>query len=202
MSKIKAVDIFKRPFYFLMPDEKEYYSTYLGTMFSILSILILLSYSGYKLRDLFIYNNYRLYEQNELHYFNDADAFTTADGFHVAAGLISDDGSLEDPEIGTLKFYIKSWDVFDPETNGELSFTEVKTRPCQANDFKNQYNLDTKFYSMHSSTQRVFDLYGDAVKCIDEESLSINGFYDASVTANLMIVFELCDSKVRLCKSQ
>ena len=53
----------------------------------------------------------------------------------MAAGVIEVDGypsnaSIEDPEIGMIKMYIKTWDNFDELTNGAISFTEVKSKFC------------------------------------------------------------------------
>ena len=112
-----------------------------------------MSYGGYKLQDLLIYNDYQLYKINELFYYKDSDAFTSADGFHLAAGIISyeddpDVGTKEDPEIGTIKFYSKHWDVYDPVTKGDLTFTEIKSRPCEKKDFNNieGSNIESRFY--------------------------------------------------------
>ena len=157
-----------------MPDESEYYSTCLGTCLSIFCFLILVSYGGYKLQDLLIYSDYSLFKVNELHYYKDSDAFTTDDGFHIAAGVVSfeddpNDGTYEDPEIGTLKFYMKSWDFNDPATNGELFFNEVPIRPCQKKDFNNGEgnSLESKFYPTNEHSKRAVNLYSKSLKCID-----------------------------------
>ena len=53
-----------------------------------------------------------------------------------AAGITSYDeerNPIEDPEIGTIKFYYKSWDVANE--NDTLKFTEIPTRPCTKEDF-------------------------------------------------------------------
>ena len=169
-----VLDIFRKPFYFLMPDESEYYSSCLGTCLSILCFLILLSYGGYKIQDLMIYNDYNLFIVNELHYYKDSDPFTTGDGLHIAAGVISfeDDpsvGTKEDPEIGMLKFYLKHWDFNDPVSGGELVFTEVPLRPCQNKDFNNGggNTIDSKFYPTNEFSKRAIDLYQNSIKCVD-----------------------------------
>ena len=43
------------------------------------------------------------------------------EGFHVAAGIIDlNNPYVEDPQIGKLKMFIKSWDYDDPLTNGKV----------------------------------------------------------------------------------
>ena len=53
-----------------------------------------------------------------------------------AAAITNYDGTtdpIEDPEVGTLKLYYKSWDV--EAENGSLKFEEIPTRPCTTEDF-------------------------------------------------------------------
>ena len=62
--------------------------------------------------------------------------FGYADGFMVAAAVTAFDGSsvdIQDPEVGEVKFYLKSWDVDD--VNYGLKFTELKSRLCTRDDF-------------------------------------------------------------------
>ena len=43
-------------------------------------------------------------------------------------------GTEVDPEIGTLKMIMKSWNVSD-ETKGRIEFEEIKSRQCNEDDF-------------------------------------------------------------------
>lgn len=75
------------------------------------------------------YNLQKAYEEN---FFHSNATFSVSDGFYVAAAVTSYDGSskvIEDPTIGTLKMYIKSWDVYDSVAGG-LKFTEIPLRNC------------------------------------------------------------------------
>ena len=52
---------------------------------------------------------------HENQYENNA-TFGYSDGFMVAAAVTAFDGSsvnIQDPEVGEVKFYLKSWDVED-----------------------------------------------------------------------------------------
>ena len=77
-------------------------------------------------------------------YFSEKEPFTQSDGFNIAAGIVSLDSgditsvtpSIENPEIGTLKMYRKTWDFF---TNEELSFTEINTKFCSKDDFAEDF---------------------------------------------------------------
>ena len=81
-------------------------------------------------------------------------------GFAVAAAVSSFDGnpeSIEDEEIGQVKFFIKSW---KGALDG-IDFKELKSRPCTEDDYQNTfYELREK---MHS-----FKFFLKKMKCIDE----------------------------------
>ena len=101
----------------MMPDKKEFYRSICGTILSLMVLLVVLSYGSYKIKDLVEFKDYRLLESKVDNYFEDSANFTTNEGFHVAAGIVdtgSDTGSIiEDPEIGTVKMYIKTWNIHD-----------------------------------------------------------------------------------------
>ena len=70
-----------------------------------------------------------------------------------------------------LKMYTKTWDNFDEETNGAISFTEVKSKFCQPEDFNNMdgTNEESKFYANDEFAQHEIDRHGHKLKCIDAE---------------------------------
>ena len=107
----------------------------------------------------------------------------------MAAGVIEVDGdpsgpSIEDPEIGTIRMYIKTWDNFDAVTNGAISFREVTTRFCNEKDFQNKdgENPDSKFYVNDYFALHEIARHGHKLKCIDEEEgvVSLHGNYDTN----------------------
>ena len=66
-----ALDIYKRPFYLLMPDRTEYYRNYFGVCLSILTSLIIISYGSFKFHDLIEYSDYRLFEVQQKNFYNE-----------------------------------------------------------------------------------------------------------------------------------
>ena len=58
----------------------------------------------------------------------------------MAAAIVNfDDLSIsnEDPEIGTVKFYLKKWG--DQSQQG-ITFEEIPSRSCEASDFESEEN--------------------------------------------------------------
>ena len=78
--------------------------------------------------------DYTVNKATHEYYYESNYAFSQNDGFQVAAAVTSYDGnqqSIEDPEIGQIKFYLKQWGL----GSDGLDFIEVKTKPCQPEDF-------------------------------------------------------------------
>ena len=129
--------MYRQPFQFLMPDHESTYRSAVGTMLSILTLILMVSYSTYKLIDLIELNDYKIQEVKREKYFHNKVPLSQEQGFQVAAAITSYDESsesIEDVEIGTIKFYIKWWRDAESEEDGDdddvWGFREVKTKPC------------------------------------------------------------------------
>ena len=59
-QKVLAIDLYKQPFNFLMPDHRENYRSLLGSLLSVVTFALMISYAAYKLIDLIEYNDYKL----------------------------------------------------------------------------------------------------------------------------------------------
>ena len=59
-QKVLALDLYEKPFNFLMPDHRERYRSLLGSLLSVLTFALVLSYAGYKIVDLIEFNDYKL----------------------------------------------------------------------------------------------------------------------------------------------
>ena len=59
-DKSLNLDIYKRPFNFLMPDHRETYNTWLGLVLSLFSIICVFSYAIYQMISLIQLDQYRL----------------------------------------------------------------------------------------------------------------------------------------------
>ena len=117
-------------------------------------------------------------------------------GFYVAAAIIAydfDPEPIEDLDIGSLKFYMKTWNIYD-EDNGKLTFTEIPTRPCKMSDFGE--NEDSYFYKASKSWERDLQFHYRKLKCPDIDMIDMFGNYDTEHTANLVITFEKCDRSI------
>ena len=48
-SRVLAIDLYRRPFNFLLPDHQNSYRTFLGSALSIIQFLLLVSYGTYQI---------------------------------------------------------------------------------------------------------------------------------------------------------
>ena len=112
----------------------------------------------------------------------------------MAAAVVAFDGqgfNITDPSIGVIKFYIKQWDV---ETNSDLEFKEIQTRPCVPSDFptyRESKSDESFFYPVKGTSQTYLNQYGvGRMLCLTEpENMKIHGNFNSENVANLMVVF-------------
>lgn len=108
-----------------MPDHEPMYRSIAGSCFSMFTVVLVLAYAAYKFIDLLELNDYKLQEAVQENFFAAEVPLTLQEGFQVAAAVTAYDGSpdvIEDPEIGTLKMYIKYWGEFEEGVGGDGSF--------------------------------------------------------------------------------
>ena len=61
--------------------------------------------------------------------------------------------TILDPEIGLIKFYIKAWGI----NGNSMTFTQLKTRPCSADEINLGENYDStksNFYPVHPTYEK------------------------------------------------
>ena len=123
--------------------------------FSVITLLLILSFSTTKFSSLKDKDEYSIMKAVKEDFYDPTDEFTTEDGFQVAAAVIdysdSTSSSIEDPEIGSIKMYLKSWGVYD--SDGKVTFKEVKTAFCSKKYLNDQdgTNSESKFFQTRIS---------------------------------------------------
>ena len=123
----------------------------------------------------------------------------------IAAGISGYDDNqnlIEDADIGTIKLIKKTWDVEKIETDGELKFTEIPTRPCTLDDFTDDDS--SLFFKPSPSSKLELEYTWRKLKCIDKDTeLMMFGNYRSLAATNIMVVFEKCDNTLpgATCKS-
>ena len=105
------LDLFRQPFNFLLPDQKDRYRTFLGALLSLITLMGLVAYSVVRLTALATNSDYKIQVQNKNYFYEDSDVFGfETHGFNVAAAITGYDGNpldITDPEVGQIKFYMK-----------------------------------------------------------------------------------------------
>ena len=84
------------------------YRTFLGSVLSLVTIVVLVGYASYKMLRLSSMRDYQISLVTNEYFYDSSFTFRQIDGFAVAAAVTSYDGNgdpIEDPSIGTVKFY-------------------------------------------------------------------------------------------------
>ena len=105
-----------------------------GAIFTLILILIILTYAGYKFNVLAQMHEYHVSKETYQYHFDKTDQFGVNDGFAIAAAITGfgiSENLIEDERIGTIEFYLKSW-----VGNDDFKFTKLKSRQCREDDFK------------------------------------------------------------------
>lgn len=92
-----------------------------------------------------------------------------------AFGITSYDSnqeSIEDPSIGVLKPYYKSWGI---KGNGGVDFEELPTRKCTEAEFHVNEKSDpnSKFFKPHPNHGSVIAFYHKKLKCLDVDAVQV-----------------------------
>ena len=183
-----------------MPDSNIKSKTCTGGIVTLILCIILLGYSVQNFIVLYNRSNYRILEQSKLRVLTHSEfSFGKKDGFTLAAAFV---GRLrvEDPEIGQMKFMIKSWQ----KANEAVKFTELTQRACNAGDFVTAGDLGQNaygFYPMSDSAKTIVNDDSYNLKCIVDD-FDIAGNFNSDTASNLMVVFEICDSSQQTCKDE
>ena len=204
LGLLRKFDLYSPSFQFRLPDGKSEYQTATGGTFCLLFSALVLVYAITSGINIIRREGYSIVEMAKEGVYSDLTfSFKKDDGFAVAAAVWHGDTSLnmedEDPEVGQIKFVIKNW-----ENPNQMNFREVKTRSCQPEDItipegetRNEYG----FYPFESDTAGNLESVKDRMVCTDEP-YEIKGHYDSYTTANLMVVYEICNPEKRICKSR
>ena len=123
-----------------MPDEKDEYRTFAGALLTVITVIIVLVYAGFKLQTLLDYKDYKVQQKVFDDYFNVEIPLTPDDGLMIAAAVTRFEQIP--PHIGALNFYRKQY-----SPNTDQNVTRLDSRPCTRDDFNvNGDNPDSKYF--------------------------------------------------------
>ena len=73
-------DLYKQPFRLLLPDGKNEYRTFAGAVLSLVTILVILSYGGFKFTELVSNQNYTVKSHELDDYYAETEPITQNEG--------------------------------------------------------------------------------------------------------------------------
>lgn len=110
-KKVKSVDIFGQPIKWLLPGSKAVQKSIQGAICTIFIYGLLAAYMLSRVDALINRIDYNILQEDQNNYFGETFLVSADQGFRVAAAVTKygDFRDNEDPSIGTLEFYLKSW---------------------------------------------------------------------------------------------
>ena len=140
-------------------------------------------------------------------YFDEEFVFSNGLMFSFAlTAYDSNPEAIEDPSIGVVKPYYKSWGL-DNEVSG-VKWEELPLRNCTLAEFhlRNETDPNSLFFKPHPNSERDLDFYFNKMKCIDKKVLQVQGDYNSPKAQSFAILFEKCDNSTYTgpgtCKSE
>lgn len=88
-AKYLGLDIYRQPFRLLLPDGNGMYRTFLGSLLSIITLVLIITYGSFKASELFSKQDYQVQKRELLDFYEEKEAFGADDGFAVAAVIYS-----------------------------------------------------------------------------------------------------------------
>ena len=88
-QKALVLDIYGRPFQFMLPNSKQKYKSIVGSICTIFVMTMVLIYAVYKFENLVAKDESRVQISIENSYFNETEIFSSKRGFNMAFGLSS-----------------------------------------------------------------------------------------------------------------
>ena len=146
-SHLIKFDASRHYFQFYLPDGRTRFQTRAGGIISIILGILILTYASSEFAIFWMRDSYIITEKFLRNSLKDLDHFNKTNRFSIAASFI-DNGNQkipDDPEVGQLKFFIKSW----KENDEVASFRELITRSCFDEDFLIQNDETMSSYGFY-----------------------------------------------------
>ena len=85
----------------------------------------------------------------------------------------SNPNPIEDPSIGVIKPYYKSWGLDD--TLSSVRWEQLTTRECTLAELhlRNESDPQSLFYKPHPNSERDLDFYFSKMKCLDQDRIHV-----------------------------
>ena len=174
LDKLLKYDSFAETFAFKLPEGKDSFRTVKGCILTVLLILTCIFYGTMMSIKL------QAFDETDVMYsvvdaFYDAD-FVQSDNLAFAFGLTAYDSNpdpVEDPSIGVVNAYYKSWGL--DESIGGIKWELLPVRDCTEAELhiNNQTDANSQFFKPHSNSERDLAFYYRKLKCIDTDKVSI-----------------------------
>ena len=111
---------------------------------------------------------------------------------------------IEDPSYGVVSPFYKTWGL-DSDDPG-VKFERMPTRNCTEAELhvNGKSDSNSPFFVAHKNSHRDLAFYYRKLKCLDTETVDVQGDYNAPRTRAFVLMFEKCNPSTfeGTCKSE
>lgn len=185
-----------------LEQEQAALSSIVGTLFSFLTLCLLIGYTVQKCEILINRKDVDILYAVRRDFFSDEQKFTGRQGFNVAVGLTGFDDVKENillPEYAEIKFAYAAWSVKDDNIEYDgLHF--IQSHPCTDAELGLEGTGHAEFMPIQERSLAYVNLYKRKLLCIERHELEIFGSFNSVRAQNLVVTLERCHGKP-YCKS-
>ena len=205
LDSVLKFDAFAEPFNFMIPQQKgKAFRSYKGCIITVVLMVTLIFYGAMQSIKLFTFDEADVMVSTRDAYFD--QEYIYSQGLMYSFGISNYDTNyepIEDPSYGVLKPYYKSWGI---KEEGTVDFEEIPTRECSETEFhiNGKTDKDSLFFEPSSNLGSDIAFYYKKLKCLDVESIEVQGDYNSPKARSFTILFEKCDNAKfqGICKSE
>ena len=173
-------DLSEHYYQFKLPDGEKSFKTISGSIFTLLFGMLVIVFASVKFQVFWQRSDYHILDKAKAQALTPGNfKFGTEDNFAIAAAFWSPKGPVRDPEIGELKFLLKSW----ASATDDVHFEELKLRPCTKEDFEPSDEGQSSKYGFHELDEASQSIINDTaydLRCIAEPFNLYGDFNTAS----------------------
>ena len=164
--------------------------SYLGTMCSVLMMMITAVYAYMKLVILIHKKDTNILSVTSDLYFTDDDVFRYSDGLNIAVAFTAYDSEREwilDKSYGEILFNEYKWGT-DADGNPFTARNRLETHQCTREELNLEGDpANAKFYPLHPSSEYYVDFFYKKFLCVDSKDLEIYGDFNTFKARQLNI---------------
>ena len=174
-QKLLNQDRFGQSFTLRLEEGRETLRSRVGALCSVMLIILLISYAGYKVSVLEGKKSIDILQAVRENHFDDTHEFTNQQGLNIAAMVVNPFNpathQLIDPSFGRIKFSRSHWRV-NEQGKFQLDFTELESHVCTSEEL-GLSGSNSAFWPINEKQEDYVKNFKHMYLCVDPSGLAV-----------------------------